>query len=398
MGEYDNFLSGFLVVEVGAGIALSYAGLLLADAGARVVKVEPQAGDVLRRELPLVDGESAVFASLNRGKQSLVVDWRERSGAEVLSRLLAKADVALNGADSESAQQLDELLTPHAHLIKASISAFGPEGPMAEMPGSELVVQAMANYTAPLGVFGTEPNRVGADVAQMNGALYTAIGVLAALYERIDTGDGLALETSMLGTLLHMRSISWAALTDPDEWNGFHLEGQYFPPATAYKTADGQAYFTLHRGSSEDWDRLLIELDMLDVMGDPRFGDYGRGATGTGAGDPEVKARFERAFAEKNTEDLLALLRSLGSNAIPFNDYPHLFNDKHAIDLNMGNLRMSNGQRALASPWMGDREPSQWEMQAHMMVPAVGQHTRQILAELGYSQAEIEQIAGDGGQ
>ncbi|HLF76789.1 MAG TPA: CaiB/BaiF CoA-transferase family protein [Dehalococcoidia bacterium] len=392
MSAYDGFLTGFTVLEIGSGVALSCTGLLLADGGARVVKLELPEGDHLRGEPPHVGHTGAVFASLNRGKQSLALDWRTEAGAAVLSKLLDKADVVLENVGEEELKRLETILERHDSLVCASISAFGSDGPMAHQPGSELVVQAMSSYTAPVGVFGEEPNRVGADVAEMNTALYTAIGVLAALYERCDTNQGSKLETSMLGTLLHMRSITWAALTDPDDWSGFHLEGQYWPPATAYKTADGQAYFTLHRGSSEDWDKLLIELDMLDVMGDPRFGDFGRGATGTGASDPEVKARFEQAFAAKNTEDLLGLLRSLGSNAIPFNDYRHLLADKHAVELRLGSLRMSDGQPALASPWMGDREPSQAEMEPHLGVPSLGQDSRQILKELGLAGAEVTSL------
>ncbi len=263
------------------------------------------------------------------------------------------------------------------------------------MQGSELVLQAMTNFCAPLGVHGEDPVRVGADIGEINTALYSAIGILAALWEAGRAPVGEAISTSLLGTLLHMRSITWAAQTDPDEWTGFHLEGEFWPPATAYKTADGQAYFTLHRGSSEDWDRLLIGLDMLDVMDDPRFGDYGRGATGTGASDPGVKARFEEAFASKPTSDLLSLLRSVGSNAVAFNDYPHLFDDEHVKALGLGTLRMSNGLHALASPWMGDVEPGQDEMVEHLRVPGLGEHTVSVLEALGVSAEERAETGGE---
>ncbi len=334
------------------------------------------------------------FASLNRGKQSVAVDWRSDEGGELLGRLLAQADVVIHEVESEQRNRLEELLAPYAdRIVVSSITPYGEKGPMADEPSSELVIQAMSNYTAPLGVFGEEPVRVGADVSEMNTALYTAIGILASLWQRTESGRGQTVSTSLLGTLLHLRSISWAAQTDPDEWLGFHLEGQYWPPATAYKTADGQAYFTLHRGSSEDWDRLLIGLDMLDVMDDPRFGDYGRGATGTGASDPAVKERFEQAFANKTTDELLALLRSVGSNAIAFNDYPHLFNDEHVTALGLGTLRTSNGIPALASPWMGDVEPEQEEMQAHLEVAALGQHTLEALRRAGLSDEECRALA-----
>ena len=131
---------------------------------------------------------------------------------------------------------------------------------------------------------------------------------------------------------------------------------------------------------------MLIGLDMIDVMDDPRFGDYGRGATGTGSTDPAVKERFERAFAEKTTEELLSLLHSVQSNAVPFNDYDHLFADEHVKTVGLGTLRMSNGQPALASAWMGDYEPSQAEMTDLLHVPALGEHTAQLAGELGLTQ------------
>ena len=393
MSDLDNYIEGIRVLELGEGIAAAYCGLVLADAGAEVLKVELPSGD-RQRESP---GGGVLFASLNRGKQSAAVDWHSIEGAEVLSRLLQQADVVIHEVESAQRERLEALLAPHAdRIVVSSITPYGEKGPMADAPASELVVQAMSNYTAPLGVFGQEPVRVGADVAEMNTALYAAIGIFAALWERAESGNGHTVSTSLLGTLLHMRSISWAAQTNPDEWNGFHLEGQYWPPATAYKTEDGQAYFTLHRGSSEDWDRLLIGLDMLDVMDDPRFGDYGRGATGTGASDPAVKERFEQAFANKTTDELLALLRSVGSNAIAFNDYPHLFEDDHVKALGLGTLRTSNGVPALASPWMGDVEPKQEDMQAHLEVAALGQHTLDALVSAGMSPEECQALAARG--
>src|SRR5712692_9316437 len=165
----------------------------------------------------------------------------------------------------------DHLSRINPKLIYCAISAFGEEGPLCDAPGSELVVQAMAEYTASLGRIGDPPVRVGADIASLNTGIFAAQAILGALYHRLRTGEGQRVAVSEFGSLLHMRGIMWHSLSDPDDWFGFHLEHYTKPPDYGYQAKDGALYFILRRGNTEDWDRLVLELGMEHVLADPRF-------------------------------------------------------------------------------------------------------------------------------
>ena len=190
--------------------------------------------------------------------------------------------------------------TPTQNSIYCSISPFGEDGPLRDAPGSELVVQAMAEYTASLGRIGDPPVRVGADVASLNTGIFATQAILAALFHRIRTGEGQRVAVSEFGSLLHMRGIMWHSMSDPDDWYGFHLDHYTKPPDYGYQTKNGALYFILRRGSSEDWDRLVMELGMEEALADPRFDDYGRAATSIGRYATEVKPIWEKAFAQSN--------------------------------------------------------------------------------------------------
>jgi formyl-CoA transferase len=301
----------------------------LGDAGAEVIKVEPPVGDFARRiGPPFVGDESAVFLSLNRNKKSVVLDLETPIGREAAALLARDADVVVEDFGPDAAQKLSlgyaQLRDANPKLIYCAITPFGEEGPLRNLPGSELVVQAMAEYCASLGRIGDPPVRLGADVASLNTGIFAAQAVLAALFHRLRTGEGQRVVVSEFGSLLHLRGIMWHSMSDPDDWYGFHLDHYTAPPDYGYQARDGAFYFILRRGSSEDWDRLVMELGMEEVLADPRFADYGRAATSIGRYAAEVKPIWEKAFETRTRAELVALVKAIGGDAVPFMDYPSL--------------------------------------------------------------------------
>ena len=252
---------------------------------------------------PFIGGESAVFLSLNRNKKSVVVDLRKPArtwSCSSGSRQRRRFGRGLRTGDGrENRPRLRVSARSNPRLVYCSISPFGEEGPLKDVPGSELVVQAMAEYTASLGRIGDPPVRVGADVASLNTGIFAAQAILAALFHRLRSGEGQRVAVSQFGSLLHMRGIMWHSMSDPDDWYGFHLDHYTKPPDYGYKTKDGSVYFILRRGNSEDWDRLVMELGMEEVLADPRFDDYGRAATSIGRYATEVKPIWEEAFEDR---------------------------------------------------------------------------------------------------
>jgi crotonobetainyl-CoA:carnitine CoA-transferase CaiB-like acyl-CoA transferase len=325
----DGSLDGFRVIDFTQGLCGPFCTMQLGDGGAEIIKVEPPAGDFARRMgPPFIGEESAVFLSLNRNKKSVVLDLETAHGRKAALQLARSVDVLVEDFGPDGAERIGlghaQLREANPKLVYCSITAFGEDGPLRHATGSELVVQAMAEYTASLGRIGEKPVRVGADVASLNTGIFAAQAILAALFHRLRTGEGQRVAVSEFGSLLHLRGIMWHSLSDPDDWYGFHLDHYTAPPDYGYQAKDGSLYFILRRANSEDWDRLVLELGMEQVLADPRFGDYGRAATSIGRYAAEVKPIWEKAFHDRTRDEIISLVHSIGGDAVPFMDYPAL--------------------------------------------------------------------------
>jgi crotonobetainyl-CoA:carnitine CoA-transferase CaiB-like acyl-CoA transferase len=382
----NGHLARFRVVDLTEGICGPFTSMQLADAGAEVIKVEPPKGDYARQiGPPFINGESAVFLSLNRSKKSVVLDYRDENQRPLLNKLAATADIFLEDLGPGEAQRLglgySELSRPNPGLVYCAISAFGEEGPLKHLPGSELVIQAMAEYTASLGRIGEPPIRIGADVACINTGIFATQAILAALFHRERTGQGQRVAVSQFGSLLHLRGIMWHSMTDPDDWYGFHLDHYTNPPDYGYQAKDGALYFILRRGNTEDWDRLVLELGMEHALADPRFADCGRQATSIGRYAPEVKHIWEQAFKQRPRDELITLIKSIGGGAVPMMDYPSLL--AHPQVEALGTIievpHPNGGTFKTIRPVARFSDTPEPLMFAP---PKLGQHTREILASL----------------
>ena len=386
-------LQGFTLLDLTQGVCGPYASMRLADAGVEVIKVEPPGrGDCARgMGPPFVGGQSSVFLALNRNKRSVAIDLDTSDGLDLVRRLAAGADVVLEDLGPGQAEQLelghDQLSADHPELVSCSISAWGEEGPMRDLPGSELAVQAMAEYTRSLGRIGEPPVRVGADVANLNTAVFASQAVTAALFHRLRSGNGQRVSVSMLRVLLHMRGIMWAARTDPDDWRGFHLDHYTNPPEHGYQAADGRLFFGLRRASSEDFDRLMIDLGLVDHVADERFGNQGRDAAPLGRYVQEAKPVWEEAFRQHTVEELRLLIQSAGGDAVAFNDYDSLLVHPQIEELEVvdsfdhstaGTVRTIRPVARLAASPLSIRTPP----------PLLGQHTDEVLEQLGVDAVE----------
>lgn len=389
-------LSGYTIVDLTQGLCGPFCSMRLGDGGAEVIKVEPLSGDIARTMgPPFVGDESALFLSLNRNKKSLALDVTKPEGQELLRQLIPQADVLLEDLGPGEAEKLDlgydSLRQLNLKLVYCAISAFGEEGPLRNLPGAEFVVQAMADYTNSLGRIGEPPVRLGTDVANMSTGVFASQAVLAALFHRVRTGEGQRVSVSMLGTLLHMRGIMWTAMTDPDEWYGFHLDNYTKPPDHGYKTKDGHVYFGLRRGNSEDWDRLLISLGMVDALSDPRFANFGREATSIGRYAPQVKPMWEEGFKEMTNEEVVRLIHEFKGDAVPFLDYPSLsvHPQVQALDVIQEIEHPTAGRFKTIRP-VWNFTDTKAEMRTPP--PTLGQHTGEILERFGVSSAEIKRL------
>ena len=382
-------LDGFRVLDLTQGLCGPFCTMQLGDGGADVIKIEPPAGDFARRMgPPFVRDESAVFLSLNRNKRSVVLDLATACGRAAAVKLAHQVDVLVVDGGRDALEQAGlsyaQLRAANPQLVYCAISPFGEEGPLRDAPGAELVVQAMAEYTASLGRIGDPPVRIGADVASLNTGIFAAQAILAALFHRLRTGEGQRVAVSEFGSLLHMRGIMWSALSDPDDWYGFHLDHYTKPPDYGYETKHGSLYFILRRGNSEDWDRLVMELGMEEALADPRFADYGRAASSIGRYATEVKPIWEKAFAHRTRDELVDLIKRIGGDAVPIMDYPSLLAHPQSAALEA----IVEIDHPVAGRFKTVRPVARFSATPNTIrlpPPTLGQHTAEILSSAGPS-------------
>jgi formyl-CoA transferase len=393
-------LEGTRIVELTEGIAGPYCGMELGDAGASVIKVEPLRGDTTRGWPPFIGTESAAFLGLNRNKRSIALNWKTPEGRDVLARLIANADVFVEDLGPGGADALglshESLLAERPGLIWCSISAYGDNGPFAGRPGSELVAQAMSEMTASLGVIGEAPERLGTDAVSTYTGYYSFIAILAALFERNRSGLGQRVSASLYGSALFMRGTLWTAHSSPDEWYGFHLDSYVKPPDHCYQSKDGPFTFAFMRGLRPDaWTSLLGELGLSDMEANPHWSNQGREAMLNGRYGFVYRDVWNERFADFTVDQVTEMFERHGGDVWRLNNYETLFAHPQTKYVDMlatvdhptaGTIRMTG------IPWKLQDTPGA----IRLAPPLLGQHTEEILRELGYSPSDIQRLGREG--
>ncbi len=320
-------LSGVLVVDLTRVLAGPYCTMVLADLGARVIKVEaPGRGDDARRIGPFVEGRSAYFMSLNRGKESIALDLKDVSDRNVFERLLARADVLVEnfrpGALARLGFGWDALHARFPRLILASTSGFGQTGPYASRPAYDIIVQAMGGIMSLTGHPGAPPTRVGTSIGDIAAGLFTVIGVQSALYERERSRAGMHVDVSMLDAQVAIleNAIARLAATGraPTPLGSRHPS---IAPFQALATRDG--HVVVAAGNDELFARLCEALERPELARDARFASNGLRTRHVEA----LAAELERALAARSAADWLARLEAAGVPCGPLNDLAQVVTD-----------------------------------------------------------------------
>ena len=409
-------LEGVHVLDLSQGLSGPYAAMLLGDAGARITKVEPLGGDYARAYgPPFRGGESAQFMEINRNKRGVALDIERPEGREIVERLLRDVDVVVT---DHTPARASELRLNYASIEKISrrvvhcnVTPFGERGPMAEHPGAELVVQAMAEFPKSLGRLGDAPIRLGTDIANMNTGAQALQGIVAALIMRERTGEGQFVEVNMLRTLLHLRSQVFTAHSEnTDDVNGPHTDGNIVPNGPSgfmntkpqdhgYKTKDGHVLIQGWGGlasTPEKYRQLLADLGIADdVKDDPRWANAADVLGGSSKYGWELKDTWERGLANRTTQEAMDFFESYGMTAFPVNNYPSLFADPQVESIKMVQTLehpTAGTYRTLGSPWLFSSTPAAIQCPA----PLLGQHTDEVLTEVGYHAPDIARLRAAG--
>jgi len=327
-------LAGLLVVDLTRVLAGPYCTMVLADLGARVIKVEAPGGDDARRIGPFVAGESAYFTSLNRGKQSIALDLKQAADRSIFEKLLARADVLCENFRPGVMERLgygwEALHERHPRLVFASTSGFGQTGPYAGRPAYDIVVQAMGGVMSLTGHPGSPPTRVGSSLGDITAGLFTAIGIQAALLERERSGSGRRVDVSMLdaqvATLENAIARHGATGEVPGPMGSRHPS---IAPFEALATSDG--HIVIAAGNDALFAVLCETLERAELARDPRFVSNElrrRNAT-------ELSARLEAALAARPAADWIERLLAAGVPCGPLNDVAAVVADPQVAARNM---------------------------------------------------------------
>ena len=268
-------LAGTLVVDLTRVLAGPYCTMLLADLGARVVKIErPEVGDDARRIGPFVQGRSAYFLSLNRGKESLALDLQVPADRTLFERLLARADVLVENFRPGAMQRLgygwESLHARFPRLVHAAISGFGQTGPLATRPAYDLVVQAMGGIMSITGQPGGPPTRVGTSIGDIAAGLFGALGIVSALHHRDRTGEATLVDVAMLDCQVAILENAIARLAASGEIpRPLGSRHPSIAPFEAYPTADG--HLVVAAGNDALFRRLAATLELPSLGADARF-------------------------------------------------------------------------------------------------------------------------------
>jgi crotonobetainyl-CoA:carnitine CoA-transferase CaiB-like acyl-CoA transferase len=395
--EKSSPLAGVKVVDLTHQMAGPTCGLMLADMGADVVKVEKIGiGDDTRRmRPPEIEGESAAFMMMNRNKRGIVLDLKTEGGKRVLKRMLESADIAIENYRADTMAKLglgyDDLKEANPGLVYGSISGFGKTGPYADRGGFDLIAQAMSGIMSVTGEGGGRPPvKVGPPVCDITAGILLTVGVLAAYAERLKTGQGQMVETSLLEAgITHtfwQSAICFATGTAPEAMGTAH---PLAAPYQAVRTKDG--YIVLGAANAKLW------LDMLNLIGapelarDPRFVENGDRLANREALIAALEARFET----RTSADWLDALAGAGVPAGPIHDVKEMHEDQHTLAREMVvevEHPVAGPVKTIGHPLKFSRTPGKVAFAA----PVFGQHTAEVLAEYGFDEAEIRALADEG--
>jgi crotonobetainyl-CoA:carnitine CoA-transferase CaiB-like acyl-CoA transferase len=376
----DQPLQGIRVIEFCNVAAGPFCGMLLADMGADVIKVEhPQGGDTLRAWPPISDGYSENFASLNRNKRSVTLDLKNAEDIGRAMALIETADVVIEnnrpGVMDRLGLGYEAIRASKPGIVYCSISAYGQTGPRSQEGGFDLTVQAMSGIMSITGEPGGAPVKCGVPLADFSAGLYAAFSVASALRGVAQTGEGTHIDVPMLGATLAIAALQTSEYfgtgRDPQKLGSAHPRNA---PYQAFRARD--TYFGMAAGNNALWRSVCKVIERPELEQDARY----TSTTLRAQHQVELRDTLEAIFSGEDAEHWIARFREAGVPCAPINTYAQVLKDEQVEHMQwVQPLELPNGvqTRTFASPVrLSGKTP-----EIRMRPPALGEHNTELLTK-----------------
>lgn len=389
----NQSLEGITVIDCSQILAGPFCSMLLADHGARVIKVEkPNGGDDVRGwGPPFIGDDSSAFVQLNRNKESISLDIKEEEGKKILKKLIKKADVLIENSRVGTMEKLgfgyEDVKKINSKIIYCSITGFGTDGPYAKRGGFDLIAQGMSGLMSITGHPDSPPAKVGVPIADLNTGMFAMQGILSAYIHRLKNNEGQNLEVSLLESALaytmYESSIFFTTgrISSPDG-SAHRLTAPY----QAFKTKDG--YINIGAANQSNWERLLTVLNLENLKDDPEFID----SKSRQINRKKLENILEVIFITKSSKEWIGILIKNSIPSGPIYNMKEVWDDEQVksrnMDVRIDHPKQKNSRNIGVAVKLG-RTPGKIKSPA----PLYGEHSKKILKELGYSEEKISDLA-----
>ncbi|MFN0262282.1 CaiB/BaiF CoA transferase family protein [Tepidamorphus sp. 3E244] len=389
-------LEGCRVIELTHIMAGPVCGLMLADMGADVIKVERPNGDDTRRTVPPeINGESAAYMMMNRNKRGISLDLKQPEALQALKNLLKDADVVIENFRKGTMERLgigyEEVRKTNPGIIYTSLSGFGRTGPYADRGGFDLIAQGMSGLMSCTGVGpGQPPVKVAAPISDITAGILAAMGTAAAYAHKLKTGEGQCVDTSLFEAAITQTywqsAIAFATGINPQPMGSAHPLNA---PYQAFRTSDG--WINIGAANQSNWERFVKLIDAEHLAEDPRYVTNADRMANREA----LAAELDAILCKRSTQEWLDVMEGGGMPAGPVYTITEMQNDPQAVARDMvpeldhpkaGRMQTLGMPVKFSDAADTPRRPA----------PLLGQHTREILAEAGLDATQIEALVSAG--
>ena len=386
-------LEDIVVLDLTRVLAGPYCSMILANLGAKIIKVErPETGDDARSFGPYKNGQSAYFVSLNRGKKSIAIDLKKPEGKQIIKELTKVSDVVIENFKPGTMRKLglsyDVLNKINSRIVYAAVSGFGHTGPYSEKPAYDMIAQALGGIMSITGQPGGEPTRVGSSIGDIIAGMFGAIGIIAALYERVFTCKGQMVDVAMLDGQVAVLENAIARYAISGEVPGpIGSRHPSITPFGGFKTKN--SWVIIACGNQAIWEKFCKAVDREDLLEVEEFKTNEKRTENY----EKIKPILDEIILQKTTEEWLKILESNGVPSSAINTVDKLFNDpqvkarKMIIETeqpDMGKIYVAGNPIKLSTLT---------EEVVTDPAPKIGEHTVEILKTyLNYTDVKINEL------